>query len=50
MTVSDGTHTANLLLLGQYSAAMFVLSADTHGGTLITETVAAQSIAVNHVT
>jgi hypothetical protein len=37
LTVSDGTHTANLLLLGQYVAAQFAMSSDGHGGTLITD-------------
>lgn len=36
LAVSDGTHAAALTLLGQYSAASFVLAADGHGGTLIT--------------
>lgn len=36
LAVSDGTHAAALTLLGQYSAASFALSADGHGGTLIT--------------
>ncbi|MGD5489520.1 hypothetical protein QUS53_22575, partial [Xanthomonas citri pv. citri] len=41
LTVTDGTHTATLHLLGQYSAANFQLSADNgYGGTLITEVVA----------
>ena len=35
LTVSDGTHTANIALLGQYTAASFVMSADGFGGTLI---------------
>ena len=35
LTVSDGTHTANVALLGQYMAADFVMSADGLGGTLI---------------
>jgi hypothetical protein len=35
MTVSDGTHTANIALLGQYMAANFSMSADGLGGTLI---------------
>ncbi|WP_426413737.1 beta strand repeat-containing protein [Bradyrhizobium ganzhouense] len=35
LAVSDGTHIAALTLLGQYSATSFVLSADGHGGTLI---------------
>jgi hypothetical protein len=37
LTVTDGTHTANLTLLGQYSTANFTLSSDGHGGTLITD-------------
>jgi hypothetical protein len=35
LTVSDGTHTANIALLGQYMAASFAMSADGFGGTLI---------------
>ena len=35
LSVSDGTHTAALALLGQYVAANFHLSADGHGGTLV---------------
>ncbi|HKF07248.1 MAG TPA: hypothetical protein VKB89_00765, partial [Xanthobacteraceae bacterium] len=37
LTVTDGTHTANLTLLGQYSAAMFSLSSDGQGGTIVTD-------------
>jgi hypothetical protein len=37
LTVTDGTHTANLTLLGQYSAANFSLSSDSHGGTIVTD-------------
>jgi probable HAF family extracellular repeat protein len=37
LTVSDGTHTANLALLGQYSATSFTAASDGHGGTLITD-------------
>jgi autotransporter passenger strand-loop-strand repeat protein len=37
LTVSDGTQTATLSLLGQYSAADFALSSDGHGGTLISD-------------
>jgi large repetitive protein len=36
LTVSDGTHTANIALLGNYLASSFVASSDGHGGTLIT--------------
>ena len=35
LTASDGTHTANIALLGQYTAASFEMSADAFGGTLI---------------
>src|SRR5262249_27637158 len=35
LTASDGTHTANIALVGQYVAASFVMSADGFGGTLI---------------
>jgi autotransporter passenger strand-loop-strand repeat protein len=37
LTVSDGTHTATLTLLGQYVAANFTMQSDGHGGTLITD-------------
>ena len=32
-TVTDGTHTANIALLGNYMASTFVPSSDGHGGT-----------------
>jgi hypothetical protein len=37
LTVTDGTHTASLTLLGQYSTANFSLSRDGAGGTVITD-------------
>jgi autotransporter passenger strand-loop-strand repeat protein len=37
LTVSDGTHTATLNLLGHYVAGNFVAQADGNGGTLITD-------------
>ena len=37
LTVSDGIHTANIALLGQYMASSFAAASDGHGGTLITE-------------
>jgi len=37
LMVTDGTHTANLALLGQYSTANFSLSSDGHGGTIVTD-------------
>ena len=38
LSVSDGTHTADLALLGSYMASSFATSSDGHGGTLITDT------------
>lgn len=38
LTISDATHHADLLLLGQYAASGFRLSADGHGGSLVTYT------------
>ena len=37
LTVSDGIHTANILLLGQYATAQFNKNSDGHGGTVITD-------------
>ena len=37
LTVTDGTHTGNLKLLGQDSAQNFSLSSDGHGGTIIVD-------------
>ena len=38
LTVTDGVHTANIALIGQYMASEFAVSTDGHGGTLITFT------------
>ena len=38
LTVSDGTHTDTLSLIGNYTASSFALSSDGHGGTLIADT------------
>jgi hypothetical protein len=35
LIVSDGTHTANLNMLGAYTGASFSLSTDGHNGTLV---------------
>jgi hypothetical protein len=35
LTVSDGTHTANIALLGNYMASIFVAGSDGHGGTSV---------------
>jgi hypothetical protein len=37
LSVTDGTHTANIALLGNYLASGFVASSDGHGGTNIIE-------------
>jgi hypothetical protein len=37
LTITDGTHTARLTLLGQYVAGNFHVSTDGHGGTVVTE-------------
>jgi hypothetical protein len=37
LRVSDGRHTATISLLGNYVAGSFVIGADGHGGTLVTE-------------
>jgi large repetitive protein len=43
LTVSDGAHTANLNLLGQYTAAGFADAAGQNGGALITYTAQTQN-------
>ena len=35
LSVSDGTHLAQITLLGQYAASSFVTAADGHGGTTV---------------
>lgn len=35
LTVTDGTHTANIALLGNYLSSVFVAKGDGHGGTFI---------------
>lgn len=37
LSISDGTRTANLTLLGTYTTANFHLASDGHGGTLVTD-------------
>jgi hypothetical protein len=37
LTVTDGLHSANIALLGNYLASTFVTSSDGHGETLITD-------------
>ena len=37
LSVGDGTHMAQIGLLGSYMASTFAASSDGHGGTLISE-------------
>src|SRR5262249_45743498 len=37
LTVTDGTHTAHLTLLGQYVAGQFHVGSDGQGGTVVTD-------------
>jgi trimeric autotransporter adhesin len=37
LTVSDGRHAASIAILGNYIAGSFLIAADGHGGTLISE-------------
>jgi len=44
LTVSDGTHTANIALSGNYLGSSFVASSDCHGGTSVVNSL----MAANH--
>ena len=35
LSVADGTHSANIALLGNYMASSFAMASDGHGGTLV---------------
>jgi hypothetical protein len=35
LQVTDGSHTANIALLGNYMASVFVTASDGHGGTTV---------------
>ena len=37
LTVTDGTHTAHIALVGDYTASTFEFSADGHGGTFVAD-------------
>jgi hypothetical protein len=43
LTVSDGTHTANINLLGNYLSSSWTLSSDGHGGTLVIDPVSSNN-------
>ena len=44
LTVGDGRHAATVALLGNYMAGSFVITADGHGGTLVSEAQAQQQL------
>jgi hypothetical protein len=48
LTVTDGTNTANIKMVGAYALANFEFASDGNGGTLITE-IAAQSVTISPV-
>jgi autotransporter-associated beta strand protein/probable HAF family extracellular repeat protein len=50
LTVTDGSHTANIALLGNYLASTFVPSSDGHGGTSVIDPPAAGSNQTAHLT
>jgi hypothetical protein len=37
LNVTDGTHSANIALLGNYMASVFVAQSDGHGGTSVVD-------------
>jgi len=43
LTVTDGSHAANIALLGNYLASTFVTSSDGHGGTNVVDQSAAET-------
>jgi hypothetical protein len=45
LTVTDGTHTARITLIGDYTGVSFEASADGQGGTLVADQSAAASVA-----
>jgi hypothetical protein len=46
LTVTDGTHSANIALLGNYLASTFVASSDGHGGTNVVDPPATGQVAL----
>jgi hypothetical protein len=49
LSVSDGSHAANIALLGNYMAGSFVTASDGHGGTLISnDPLTAQQASLAH--
>ena len=46
LTVTDGSHSANIALIGSYLASAFVASSDGHGGTNVVEHAPADQTAI----
>jgi hypothetical protein len=46
LSVTDGSHTANIALIGNYLASTFVASSDGHGGTSVVDPPAAGQAAL----
>jgi hypothetical protein len=44
LSVSDGTHSANIALLGNYMSSVFVAQSDGHGGTSVIDPPALGSV------
>jgi len=49
LTVTDGSHTANIALLGHYMASTFVTSSDGHGGTNVVDRSATETSQASHL-
>ena len=50
LSITDGTHAANIVLLGNYLASSFVTSSDGHGGTNIVDPVLSSASQQNILT
>jgi len=48
LTVTDGTHTAHIVLAGDYRASTFTASSDGHGGTIVVDPTVAAPTATIH--
>jgi len=48
LTVSDGTNTANIKLVGDYITTTFTAASDGHGGTIVTASIAPRTPAATH--
>jgi len=48
LTVSDGVHTANIALLGQFTTSSFTIANDGNGGTLVTDPAATAQNLLSH--